>query len=74
MTLDLGLEKRTILSGVAKHISAEDLIGKTVVIVSNLKPRKMMGMESQGMVLFAEEPDGTLKPVVTEATPGSCVK
>jgi len=74
LTLDLGLEKRTILSGVAKHISAEELIGKTVVIVSNLKPRKMMGMESQGMVLFAEEPDGTLKPVVTEATPGSCVK
>jgi methionyl-tRNA synthetase len=73
-TLDLGIENRTILSGVAKHLSPDQLIGKTVVIVSNLKPRMMMGVESQGMVLFAEEPDGTLKPVLTDALPGSNVK
>ena len=73
-TLDLGIENRTILSGVAKHLSPDQLIGKTVVIVSNLKPRMMMGVESQGMVLFAEEPDGTLKPVLTDAMPGSNVK
>lgn len=74
LSLDVGLEKRTILSGVAQHMKPEDLIGKTVVIVANLKPRKMMGIESQGMVLFAEEPDGTLKPVLTDAQPGSIVK
>lgn len=74
LSLDLGFEKRTVLSGVAQHVNPEELRGQTVVMVANLKPRKMMGIESQGMVLFAEEPDGSLKPVYTSALPGSIVK
>lgn len=58
--IDLGFEQRTILSGVAKQFSPEELIGKKVVIVANLKPRKMMGIESNGMILMAEDGEGKL--------------
>ena len=51
--LDLGYEKRQILSGIAQWYKPEDLIGHNVVIVSNLAPRKMMGLESQGMLISA---------------------
>ena len=54
LEVDLGFERRTILSGIAKHYSTEEIIGKQVVVVANLAPRKMMGFESQGMVLMAE--------------------
>ncbi|MBX4189901.1 methionine--tRNA ligase subunit beta [Candidatus Parcubacteria bacterium] len=53
LKVDLGSEQRQILSGIAKHYSPEDLIGKNIVIISNLEPRMMMGLESQGMVLAA---------------------
>jgi len=62
-SVDMGLETRTILSGVAKHFSAEDLIGKKVTVMANLAPRKIMGIESQGMLLFAENSDGKLVAV-----------
>lgn len=58
--VDLGSEERTILSGIAKHYSAEEMIGKQVQIVANLAPRKIMGIESQGMILMAENADGEL--------------
>ncbi len=59
--LDLGSEHRTILSGIAKYYEPEQLIGKNLVIIANLPPRKMMGIESNGMILSAVEkqPDGT---------------
>ena len=56
-TLQVGSETRQILSGIAKFHSPEELIGKNVVFVANFKPRKMMGMESQGMILSAEYGD-----------------
>lgn len=59
-TVDLGSEKRTILSGIAKHYSAEECIGKQVTVMANLAPRKIMGVESQGMILLAENVDGSL--------------
>ncbi|WP_420578063.1 methionine--tRNA ligase [Ekhidna sp.] len=62
-TVDMGLETRTILSGVAKHFSPEEMIGKKVTVMANLAPRKIMGVESQGMLLFAENPDGKLVAV-----------
>ncbi|MEM0940940.1 MAG: methionine--tRNA ligase [Bacteroidota bacterium] len=65
-TVDIGLETRTILSGVAKHISPEEMIGKKVVVMANLAPRKIMGIESQGMLLFAENSDGKLVNVSPE--------
>ena len=57
-TLQVGSETRQILSGIAKYHKPEDLIGKNVIFVANFKPRKMMGMESQGMILSAEFGDG----------------
>ncbi|MBR5231182.1 MAG: methionine--tRNA ligase [Clostridia bacterium] len=54
-TLDLGTEQRTILSGIAKYYEPEYLVGKNLVIIANLPPRKMMGMESNGMILSAVE-------------------
>lgn len=52
--VDIGTETRTILSGVALHFKAEEMIGKQVLVLKNLAPRKIMGIESQGMILFAE--------------------
>jgi methionyl-tRNA synthetase len=60
-TVDTGIDKRTILSGIAKHFSPEEMIGKQVTLIANLAPRKMMGIESQGMILMAEDADGKLK-------------
>jgi methionyl-tRNA synthetase len=62
-TVDMGLETRTILSGIAKFFSPEEMVGKKVVVMANLAPRKMMGTESQGMLLFAENADGKLVAV-----------
>ena len=58
LTVKIGDEKRQILAGIKQKYSAEDLIGRQVVVVANLKPRKMMGLESQGMVLAADDADG----------------
>ena len=60
LRVDDGREGRQILSGIAKHFTPEELIGKQVTFLANLAPRKMMGMESQGMILMAEDRDGTL--------------
>ncbi|MEP1097555.1 MAG: methionine--tRNA ligase subunit beta, partial [Cyclobacteriaceae bacterium] len=62
-TVDVGLETRTILSGVSKHFTIEEMIGKKVVVMVNLPARKMMGTESEGMLLFAENADGKLVAV-----------
>jgi len=58
--VDTGLDIRTIVSGVAKYFKPEELIGKQVTVLINLKPRKIRGVESQGMILFAEDETGTL--------------
>ncbi|HBQ59745.1 MAG TPA: methionine--tRNA ligase subunit beta, partial [Balneolaceae bacterium] len=71
LTVDIGLEKRTIVSGISKHFKPEDLPGQKVSVVANLAPKKLMGVESQGMILMAETPDGELKFVETDAEPGS---
>ncbi len=60
MTVDTGIDKRTIVSGIAKHYTAEELVGRKVTVLANLAPRKLMGVESQGMILLAEDPDGKL--------------
>jgi methionyl-tRNA synthetase len=62
LEVDLGYEKRQILSGIAEHYTPEELIGRRVVIVANLAPRKMRGLESNGMVVAADTADG--KPVL----------
>ena len=71
-----GLENRTIVSGIAKHYNPEDLIGKQVCFIANLPPRKLRGIESQGMILSAENFDGGLSVLTVdrEVKPGSEVK
>ena len=71
--VDLGFEKRQILAGVAEHLSPESLVGKQVIVVANLAPRKMMGLESQGMILMAEDREGQLNLVSSDSEPGSSV-
>lgn len=61
MKVDTGLGHRTVLSGVAEHFEPEWLVGKQVTMLINLAPRKMMGIESEGMILMAEDKDGKLK-------------
>ncbi len=58
--VDLGFETRTIISGIAEHFNPEELIGKRVTVVANLAPRKLRGIESQGMILLSENTDGKL--------------
>lgn len=60
LTLKVGSETRTVVSGIAKHYSPEDLIGKKLVIVANLKPAKLCGIESQGMIVCAENTEGKI--------------
>lgn len=71
-----GLENRTIVSGIAKHYKPEDLVGKQICFIANLPPRKLRGIESQGMILSAENFDGSLSVITTlsEVKPGSEVK
>ena len=65
-TVKVGDEVRTILSGIAKHYTPEEMVGKKVVIVENLAPRKMMGEISKGMILCAEDKDGNLSLVTND--------
>ena len=55
LSLDLGYEKRQVVSGIAEHYSPEDLIGKKVILVANLKPVKLRGILSEGMILAASD-------------------
>ena len=59
-TVDTGIDRRTIVSGVAEHFAPEELVGKQVSVVMNLKPRVIRGVESQGMLIFAQDADGKL--------------
>jgi methionyl-tRNA synthetase len=75
LEIDLGPEKRTIVSGIAQHYTPEEMIGKQVIVVTNLAPRKMKGIESQGMILTAEDSNGKLQLLKPEnpVHPGSNV-
>ena len=60
LSVDIGSETRTIVSGIAEFYTAEQLKGQKVMVLCNLKPRVLRGVESQGMLLMAKSPDGTL--------------
>jgi len=66
LEIDLGFEKRTIVSGIAQHFQPDTIVGKQVIVVANLAPRKMRGIESNGMILMAEDADGKLKFIQPE--------
>ena len=76
LSVDLGFETRTIVSGIALHFAPEAIIGKQVTVVVNLAPRKMRGIESNGMILMAEDTEGKLHFINPEAaiTNGAVVK
>jgi methionyl-tRNA synthetase len=61
LKVDIGVEVRTVLSGIAEQFSPEDVVGKKVVLLANLQPRKMMGIESQGMILMSEDKEGVFR-------------
>jgi methionyl-tRNA synthetase len=65
LKVDTGLDQRTLVAGIAEHYEPSQVIGKSICILANLAPRKLKGIESQGMILMAENPDGTLFFVTT---------
>jgi methionyl-tRNA synthetase len=60
LTLDTGIERRTVVSGIAEHYQPGEIIGKQVCLLANLAPRQIMGIMSQGMILMAEDANGSL--------------
>lgn len=74
LTVDLGTEERTIISGIAKHYTPEELIGKDVVMIINLKPAKIRGIESRGMILAASCGEKLTLVSASDMLPGSRVK
>jgi methionyl-tRNA synthetase len=58
LQVDIGVEERTVLSGIADQFSPDEVVGKKVILLANLQPRKMMGIESEGMILMSEDKDG----------------
>jgi methionyl-tRNA synthetase len=75
LTVDTGLGQRTVLSGIAEHFDPEQLKGKQVTMLLNLAPRKMMGIDSEGMILMAEDKDGSLRLLHPDrpTAPGSTI-
>ncbi len=76
LTIDVGSEQRTLVAGIAEAYEPEQLIGRTIVMVFNLKPVKLMGIESNGMVLAASPEGGkpTLVAFEQEVPPGTRVR
>jgi methionyl-tRNA synthetase len=75
LKVDTGIDIRTVMSGIAEHFAIEEVKGKQVTILVNLAPRKIMGVESQGMILMAEDKDGKLRLLQPSevVAPGSTV-
>ncbi|MFA8435943.1 MAG: methionine--tRNA ligase [Marinifilaceae bacterium] len=76
LTVDTGIDKRTVVSGIAEHYKPEEIIGTQVSILVNLEPKKLKGIESQGMILMAEDADGKLAFVSPDKVvkPGSEIR
>jgi len=74
--VSLGSEERQVIAGIAKHYEPESLIGKKVIIIANLRPAKLMGLESRGMILAASDDAGnlTLLTLDGDIAEGSIVK
>ena len=76
LTIDTGIDKRTVVSGIAEYFTPEEIVGKQVSILVNLEPREIKGIQSQGMILMAEDADGRLDFVrpSSEISAGSTVR
>ena len=75
LTVDSGLDVRTVVSGIAEHFKPEEVIGRKVVLLVNLEPRKIRGVESKGMILMASTADGGLRFITPEegVSPGDVI-
>jgi len=60
LTIDTGIDRRTVVSGIAEQYKPEEVVGRQVCLLANLEPRSLKGIESQGMILMAEDADGKL--------------
>ncbi len=76
LTIDTGIDQRTVVSGIAEFFAPEDIVGRQVSILVNLEPRSIKGIESQGMILMAEDVDGRLDFVIPQTAfkPGAAVR
>ncbi|MFO7931613.1 MAG: methionine--tRNA ligase subunit beta [Desulfosalsimonas sp.] len=75
LELDLGFEKRTMVAGIAQFYTPEELEGKTVVVLANLKPAKLKGVQSQGMILAGTDyENGSVAVLDRPVTPGTRIK
>jgi methionyl-tRNA synthetase len=76
LTIDTGIDKRTVVSGIAEYFTPEEIVGKQVSILVNLEPREIKGIQSQGMILMAEDAEGRLDFVrpSTDISAGSIVR
>ena len=76
LTVRTGYDERTVVSGIAEHFSPEEVVGRKVVLLANLAPRKIRGVVSQGMVLMASTEDGGLRFVTPDegAEPGDIIR
>jgi methionyl-tRNA synthetase len=76
LLIDTGIDKRTVVSGIAEHFTPEEVINRQVSILVNLEPRKIKGIESHGMILMAEDSDGKLRFIIPsdKVENGSTVK
>ena len=73
LKINTGVDERTLVAGIAEHFDPAEIIGKQISIVLNLQPRKIRGIESHGMILMAETPEGKLTFVSpTEKIPDGC--
>ena len=68
LTIDTGIDRRVIVSGIAEHYAPEQMIGRQICILANLLPRKIKGIESQGMILMARQADGKMRFITPEET------
>jgi len=76
LTIDTGIDKRTVVSGIAEHFTPEEIVGKQVSILVNLEPREIKGIQSQGMILMAEDANGRLDFVnpISDVSAGSIIR
>ena len=68
LTIDTGIDRRVIVSGIAEYYKPEDMVGKQICILANLKPRVIRGIESHGMILMAKQGDGTMRFITPQET------
>ena len=68
LTIDTGIDKRVIVSGIAEQYSPEEMVGKQICILANLAPRKIRGIESKGMILMARQNDGKMRFITPQET------